>query len=111
MQHGENAFFGLPQAELLQHLGIDKSTFHRWRKGKSQPPQSAVLVARILINGELVQGGRDWKGWHINRARALVGPNGQGYTPAEIAAIPYWIRCARFRHQADQEPEQLILRF
>lgn len=109
MQHQGNAFFGLPQRELLELLQVDQSTYHRWRTGKSQPPQSAVLVARILVNGELVQGGRDWRGWHINRARQLVGPNGEGYTPAEIQAIPFWIQCARLR-AGPQEPEQLQLR-
>lgn len=107
MQSGEHAFYGLPQRELLELLQVDKSTFHRWRTGKSKPPASAVHLARIWINGELIQGGPDWDGWRLRRGE-LWAPNGHSFTAGEVLAIPFWRSCARIKLQ-HSEPEQLRL--
>jgi transcriptional regulator with XRE-family HTH domain len=33
---------GRPIGELAEYLGVDRSTLHRWRKGKSFPDRSRV---------------------------------------------------------------------
>ena len=63
-------------------------TFWRWCAGRSRPPRAALILAQILVNGDLVQGGTACEGWTINRRTGgLVDPQtGLEHTPAQIRA-------------------------
>lgn len=63
-------------------------TFWRWCVGKARPPRSAVVLAHILVNGDLPQGGAAWDGWGFKDG-LLYSPEGVGFAPGEIRALPY----------------------
>lgn len=66
-----------------------RSTWSRWRRGVTSAPRSVITLLRIVVNGELLQGGPAWHGWTFKRG-ALCDPSGYEHTPASIQAW-HWI--------------------
>lgn len=71
-------------------LGVNRATWSRWRRGKSRVPLAVLNLLRIVVAGELPQGGKDWHGWRFLDGR-LYDPSGQWHTPRTIAAW-HWVR-------------------
>lgn len=66
-----------------------RSTWWRWRRGATRAPRSAITLLRIVVRGELPQGGPAWHGWSFRRG-VLCDPSGIEHTPATIEAW-HWI--------------------
>ena len=70
--------------------GASRATWSRWMRGRSRVPTATLNLLRILISGELPQGGATWAGWRFQNGR-LFDPAGQWHTPASIEAW-HWTR-------------------
>ncbi len=66
-------------------IGASRATWSRWRRGLTRTPTAVKILLRIVINGELPQGGDDWKGWRFCDGR-LCDPSGIEHTPGTIQA-------------------------
>ena len=78
----ENDLFLCNEAGRLS-LGIHRTTWARWRSGKSRPPRAAILALRAL-QGEILHDG--WEGWLFGRDGALYDPAGIRHTGGTIQA-------------------------
>jgi hypothetical protein len=95
-------------------IGVDRRTWMRWRRGQSRIPAAALVLLRMLVQGELPQGGEDWTGWRFHDGK-LYSDLGDSYTPAELRALPMlYARLAdakleikRLRSAALAEPPRL----
>ncbi len=70
-------------------IGVNRTTWLRWRSGRSRVPAAVLVAVRMLVEGELLQGGEAWAGWHFASGR-LWDPAGAGHTPATITAW-HWV--------------------
>lgn len=71
-------------------IGVNRATWSRWLRGRARVPAAVVTLLRILIGGELPQGGKEWEGWKFSDGK-LYDPAGQWHTPATIQAW-HWTR-------------------
>lgn len=79
-----------------------RATWWRWRTGKSRVPLAVLTLLRILIQGELPQGGKPWAGWRFNLKRAcLVDPSGVEHTPETILA--WWWTAQKLQMRRAEE--------
>lgn len=76
--------------ELRNLCGVHRSTWHRWMTGRGRVPSAVVALLRIVIAGELPQGGEPWVGWRLVGGQ-LYDPAGIAHTPGTILAW-HWIR-------------------
>lgn len=76
--------------ELRALIGVNRSTWHRWMTGRGRVPRAVAALLKILLAGELPQGGKEWDGWRFHDGR-LYDPAGQWHTPGTIRAW-HWAR-------------------
>ncbi len=69
-------------------VGVSRRTWARWRRGQARIPHAVLALIRILVHGELPQGGKNWEGWRFYKGN-LISPEGHGYAPGNIRALPY----------------------
>jgi len=85
-------------------------TFWRWCAGKSRAPRSAAVLAQIIVNGELPQGGEAWAGWRFNpRTGDLVDTSGVSHTPHSIMAW-HWTLQELQALRADENQREKVRR-
>lgn len=77
-------------AEQRALCGAHRASWHRWRTGTVRVPRAVESLLRILVCGELPQGGADWAGWQFHKGR-LYDATGQWHTPGTIMAW-HWVR-------------------
>ena len=81
-----------------------RATWWRWRQGKSRVPLAVIALLRLLVTGELPQGGPAWAGWRFNLKRgSLTDPAGVEHTPETILA--WWWTAQRLQMQRAEENE------
>jgi hypothetical protein len=72
---------------LAQLTGAHITTARRWKRLPILPIWLARFV-RVLVDGELAEIHRDWRGWRVV-AGELIAPEGWTFTPGEIRALPF----------------------
>lgn len=79
------------RAYLLDLLGVDRTTLHRWIDGTRRIPWPAFALLKHTHEREVAAVlGPDWGGWRFGRDGLLYAPgHRQGWSPGEILAIPY----------------------
>lgn len=71
-------------------VGVNRATWSRWLRGRSRVPLAVLNLFRIVVAGELPQGGDAWAGWRMVGGR-LIDPAGIEHTPGTIQAW-HWTR-------------------
>lgn len=84
-------------------VGVSARTWRRWMDGKARIPLSVVLLARLLVDGDLGALDPRWHGWRLVRGKLWDEAN-TGHSPATIHAW-HWTRqelaaLRRREHQA-----------
>jgi hypothetical protein len=92
---------------LAQACGISVRTARRYKASGSMPFALAVLWA-VLGEGDLGAVCPQWRGWTL-RDGQLFAPEGYGFRPGEVRAIP--IRNQQLAHLEREmtQPRQLLL--
>lgn len=67
-----------------------RATWWRWKSGRQTPPLAVVNLLRIVVKGELPQGGEPWGRWRFFNGR-LYDPAGYEHTPGSIESW-FWTR-------------------
>lgn len=93
-------------AALAAALGIPERTARRY-KARGLPFPWAV-VWRVLGCGDLGAVCPAFAGWRIHRGQ-IYSPDGYGFTPGELAAIPLRYQQLRELELNAAEPRQLLL--
>lgn len=70
--------------------GVSRRTWRRWMTGQARIPFAVIQLARLLVTGELLQGGDAWRGWLLKADGALVDPEGVTHTAASVGAW-HWL--------------------
>lgn len=84
MDHTLDLFtFATPEAIAL--CTSSRETWWRWKTGRVRAPRAVLNLLRIVVHGELPQGGSDWEGWRFIQG-SLFDPAGYAHTPATIGA-------------------------
>lgn len=68
-------------------VGVDRRTWGRWLTGHTRIPSAVLALLRILVQGELPQGGDAWAGWRFHRGK-LYSETGDSFAPNELRALP-----------------------
>lgn len=83
-----------------------RATWWRWSTGKTRVPVAVLVLLRLLVAGELPQGGKPWAGWRFNLKRGcLTDPQGVEHTPETILA--WWWTARRLQERRREENEIL----
>ena len=92
---------------LAQGLRISVRQARRYKAAGRMPFVYGALWA-VVVDGDLGAAFPEWRGWAI-RAGQLWAPEGYGFRPGEVRAIP--MRCAQVREleHAAAEPRQFAL--
>lgn len=84
-------------------VGVSRRTWRRWMDGRARIPSAVVLLARLLVDGELGALDPAWRGWRLVRGK-LWDESNQWHTPTTIHAW-HWTRqeLAALRRKRDQQ--------
>lgn len=98
--------FNFSEEEIARLCGVSVATARRWRRGVTQPSQSA----RMILAADLGCFDPAWRGWTIRRGK-LISREGWEATPGEVLAIPLmhgkisaYQAWARAVHAIDEQP-------
>lgn len=92
---------------LARALGISERTARRF-KASGQMPFAYAVVWAVLAEGDLGAVDPAFKGWRIERGR-IVAPEGYGFRPGELLAIPLRMQQIAHLEREAREPRQLLL--
>ena len=90
--------FAPPEAQRL--CTPCRSTWWRWRAGKTRAPVAVLNLLRLLVGGELPHAGPAWSGWKFKNGQ-LYDPAGTGHTPTTI--LSWWWTAQRLQAQRADE--------
>jgi transcriptional regulator with XRE-family HTH domain len=91
-RHARFVVGGLTPADAAARLGTTERTVRRWERGDSTPPAGALLALHLL-GGDLGSIHPAWTGYRLDpRTGYLHAPNGDGFAPGEVQAIPLQVQ-------------------
>lgn len=66
-------------------VGVDRRTWRRWMQGSARIPHAVVVLAKILVNGDLGALDPQWEGWFLTRGKLWDRASGdQSHTPGTV---------------------------
>lgn len=84
---------GWSNTYLALYLGVDPSTFRRWKTGKGRIPIAVERLLKIRICGLDALGGAEWRGFRFGEDNLFYHPSWRkGFDPREIRAMFYKVQ-------------------
>jgi len=91
--------YGFGAHVIAARAGVSLPTARRWKRARTLNGAIARLL-RLVLFGELGEISRAWRGWSL-RDGEITSPEGWGFKPGEICAIPFF-RAQLAAYQAEQ---------
>jgi hypothetical protein len=101
------AFPAASAAAVAAALGISLRSARRYKAAGQLPFPYAVMWA-VLGCGDLGAIRPEWRGWRIHGGQ-IVTPDGYGFSPGELAAVPIRYQHLAALERERSEPRQLML--
>lgn len=93
---------------LSQILGSSVDTVRRWKSGRQRPPESALILARLICQGDMVAIGPKWDGFHIGPDGMWVPGFRRAFSPADVKETFWRLQeLGMLRHEVQRLGQEL----